>query len=52
LAGETEVPWENLSMFLFAHHKSHMTWPWLESGSPRWEAATNRLNYDKALVKH
>jgi hypothetical protein len=38
IAGETEVRGENLPQFHFAHHKSHMTWPGLEPGPPRWEA--------------
>jgi hypothetical protein len=31
LAGETEVLEEN-------NHKSHMIWPGIEPGPPRWEA--------------
>jgi hypothetical protein len=38
LAGETEVLGENLPRFHSAHHKSHMTWPGLEPGPPRWAA--------------
>jgi hypothetical protein len=30
LAGETEVPGENLLQHSFAHHKSHITRPGLE----------------------
>jgi hypothetical protein len=38
LGRETEVLGENLPQFHVAHHESHMTWPWLEPGPPRWEA--------------
>jgi hypothetical protein len=32
LTGETEALGENLPQCHFIHHKSHMTWPGLESG--------------------
>jgi hypothetical protein len=38
LAGETEVPGENLSQCRFVHHKNHMP-PGLEPGPPLWEAS-------------
>jgi hypothetical protein len=38
LARETEVLRVKLLQFYFVHHKSHMTWPGLEPGPPRWEA--------------
>jgi hypothetical protein len=39
LAGETEVLGENLTQRHFVQHKSHMTRPGFESGTPWWEAS-------------
>jgi hypothetical protein len=39
LAGETEVLGEKLPQRHFVYHKSHMTRPVLELGTPLWEAS-------------
>jgi hypothetical protein len=36
--GETEVLGETLSQCPFVHHKTHMAWPGIEPGPPRWDA--------------
>jgi hypothetical protein len=38
LAGETEALGENLHQRHLVHHKTHMIWPGIEPGPPRWEA--------------
>jgi hypothetical protein len=49
-----------LSQGNFAHHKSHVTWPWLQPGPPQWEASygtaylriafTERVSIDTAAL--
>jgi hypothetical protein len=39
---------KNMSQCHFVHHKSHMDWPGIEPGPPRWEAAANRLSHGTA----
>jgi hypothetical protein len=38
LAGQTELLTENPPHGYPVHYKSHMIWPGLEPGPPRWEA--------------
>jgi hypothetical protein len=39
LAGGIEALGENMPQRHFVHHKSHMTRPFFEAGSQRWEAS-------------
>jgi hypothetical protein len=47
LAGETEVPSENVPPGHFFHHKSHMGW---NPGRCGEKSATNRLSYGTANI--
>jgi hypothetical protein len=51
LAGETEVPGENLSQCLFVNNKSHMNWPGANRGHSGGKPATNRLSYGTGLLR-
>jgi hypothetical protein len=50
LAGETEVPGENLPHCHFVHQKSQMTWSGIEPGPPRWEATSNTNLYKPRMT--
>jgi hypothetical protein len=43
-ARETIVIAEVLPQGHFVQHKSHMTWPSIEPGVPRWKPRTNQLH--------
>jgi hypothetical protein len=48
LEGETEVLVENLPHCRIFNHKSHISWPGLETEPLRWEAGSS-LSYGTAL---
>jgi hypothetical protein len=50
LAGETEVPGENLPQRRFVHHKFHLPDPGSNPGRRGGKPATNRLSYGAALT--
>jgi hypothetical protein len=52
LAGETEVPGENLPQWHFVHHKSHTTWQSAKPGRRGGNSATNSLSYGTAYRKN
>jgi hypothetical protein len=54
LAGEIEVIRENLPQCHFIYHKSHMTWPGLVPGLPRWEPSvvSVEINYGELLLEN
>jgi hypothetical protein len=51
LVGETWVLGENLPWVHFVDHKSHMTWPGMEPGQPRWEAIWTRWKEDNHKIQ-
>jgi hypothetical protein len=55
LAGETQVVRENILQCQFFQHKSHMTWPEIETGLPLWEAGMdtsyNNTLYTNSCIK-
>jgi hypothetical protein len=51
LAGEAEVFGGDVPQCNFVHHKSHMTWPGLEHGQPRWEAGDQPPELWQGLIR-
>jgi hypothetical protein len=43
VAGETQVLGENLTQCRSVHHRSHMTWPGIELGQPKWDNSINKM---------